>query len=137
MKTLILSLSILAISLTGFGQDLRNHDVSLEGKKWSKISPSQMTDTVNLNQTGNEQWEYLMFYSNVQDENVIDSIISSQTDIFGLIATFGKPEIDISSMSATDIIEPLSGFYYSIQKNRYPEDSTVVIEVIYPRRDAY
>lgn len=128
MKNLI-ALTFIILSNIGFSQ-FHNHNVTLMlNESFIEVTPLQMIDSVNLNQNGENQWEYLRFNLNHNDVHDISDVIETCKSINCIIANFGDIELDISVMSATDNIIPLSGFYYSIDKEN------LAIEFIYPRRD--
>ena len=129
MKNIITILAVIIFSTTGFCQ-FHNHNVTLTSSElFIEITLLQMIDSVNLNQTGGNQWEYLRFGIKGTDVHDTQNKVNRCKSINDIINTFGEISLDISVMSATDNIIPLSGFYYSIDKER------LILEIIYPRRD--
>ena len=131
MKNVIaIIIALISISDYGLSQGLRNHDIDLNGARFTEISPAQMTDSVNLNQVDEMQWEFIQFNVTSDKLSSISSDIANCNSIRNIISTFGKIQLDISIMSYNDATTTIGGFYYAID----PVKLTVCF--IYPRTDA-
>jgi len=129
MKNLISILTLILISNYVLSQGFRDHDLDLNGEKFTEISPDHMTDTVNMKQGGGMQWEYIEFNIDDNQANSIRNHIDDCKSIRNIISKFGAIKLDISIMSYSDNITTIRGFYYAIDNIK----STVGF--IYPRTD--
>jgi hypothetical protein len=122
-----------SISLGAFSQ-IPDHSVKLNtGESFTKISYKQIIDSVNLNQTGPEQFEYLEIDLTQEEFNQVDNFMKGCSSIQPIINKFGSPVFDMTVGSNSNIIRPISGFYYSVENIKRANDSKLRICVIYPR----
>ena len=70
-----------------------------EDQGYIELSRSQITDSVNLNQTGPEQWIYKEY--RIQDERIakVQELIVSATTDQNMDSYFGTPELVIRVLS--------------------------------------
>lgn len=100
-----------------------------------KLSQMQLVDSVNMNQKGPEQFEYFEMKLSEQELVGIDKFMENCRDIQSIINKFGSVSIDIIVASNSDIIQPISGFYYAVEYIKLPNGTQPNLLVIYPRCD--
>lgn len=85
-----------------------------EVQGYKELSRSQITDSVNLNQTGPEQWIYKEY--RIEDERIAKTqeLIVSSTTEQNMDSYFGTPVLVISVLSNSNKIRELSGHYYAL-----------------------
>lgn len=135
MKTLAAILILLVLSIKAFSQSPDYSIVLDSSESFIKISGKQLIDSVNLNQTGPEQFEYFEIYLTSNEAKSVDSFIKNCKSIQSIIDKYGKVEMDITMGSNSDIIRPLSGFYYTIDTIKLFSGDQLALKVIYPRKD--
>lgn len=135
MKKLAAILILLFLSIKAFSQSPDYSIVLDSSESFVKISGKQLIDSVNLNQTGPEQFEYFEIYLTSDEAKSVDSFIKKCKSIQSIIDKYGKVEMDITMGSNSDIIRPLSGFYYAIDNVKLFSGDQLTLMVIYPRRD--
>ena len=135
MKKLAAILILLVLSIKAFSQSPDYSIVLDSSESFVKISEKQLIDSVNLNQTGPEQFEYFEIYLTSDEAKSIDSFIKNCKSIQSIIDKYGKVEMDITMGSNSDIIRPLSGFYYTIGTIKLFSGDQLALKVIYPRKD--
>jgi hypothetical protein len=135
MKNLVISLVLLILSITSFSQS-PDYSITLgANESFVKISGSQMTDSVNLNQTGPEQFEYFEIRLTSKDLSNLDAFMKNCKSIQSILNKYGKVRLDITTGTHGDIIRPLSGFYYAVDYVKLYSGNQLTLMVIYPRRD--
>ena len=135
MKKLAAILILLVLSIKAFSQSPDYSIVLDSSESFVKISGKQLIDSVNLNQTGPEQFEYFEIYLTSNEAKSVDSFIKNCKSIQSIIDKYGKVEMDITMGSNSDVIKPLSGFYYAIDNVKLFSGDQLTLMVIYPRRD--
>jgi hypothetical protein len=135
MKLVAIILVVLSISTMSFSQS-PDYSVVLNGNQtFIKLSRKQITDTLNLNQTGPEQFEFCEIHLTSDEAKEVDSFMNSCKSIQSIIEKFGKVEFDVSMGSSNNVIEPLSGFYYSVENIKTNSGYQLTLAIIYPRVD--
>lgn len=131
MKTIAIAFFVCVFTTLSFSQE-SDHTVSLKpSEKFIKLDYSQIIDSVNLNQEGSEQFE---FFEIIISENVlssVDSFMSNCHSIQEVINKYGAVGLDIIVASNSEKIQPLSGFYYNVNKSY----GKLRLSVLYPRSD--
>jgi hypothetical protein len=135
MKRIAIVLVVLLISTICFSQS-PDYSVVLNGNQtFIKLSRKQITDSLNLNQTGPEQFEFCEIYLTSDEAKDVDSFMNNCKSIQSIIEKYGSVEFDVTVASNSDIIEPLSGFYYSIEKINTNAGFPFTLTILYPRMD--
>lgn len=138
MKKLPIYVLLNLILFQAYSQLSPNYSISLSlTEQFKKITPKQIVDSLNLNQTGPEQLEYFEIKITKKDSIEVDQFMKSCRSIESIISRFGSPSIDIVLGSNSDLIRTLSGFYYSIGYfGGMPKDD-LRLTVIYPRKESF
>ena len=135
MKNLVTLLVLLVLSVTSFSQS-PDYSITLNSNEsFVKVSKSQIIDSVNLNQTGPEQFEYFEIHLTSKEASSVDSFMKNCKSIQSILDKYGRVEIDVTMGSNSDVIKPLSGFYYAIDNVKLFSGDQLTLMVIYPRRD--
>ncbi len=131
MKTVTIALFICVFTTNGFSQE-SDHSVSLIGAdKFIKLAYSQIVDSVNLNQMGPEQFEFFEIVIDRSSINSIDSFMKNCKSVQEVIHRYGSVGMDIIVASNSDVIRPISGFYYNVS-DTYGKTR---LSILYPRTD--
>jgi hypothetical protein len=135
MKKVTSFFIILVLAKSVFSQ-APNYSITLNSfESFTKITKPQMTDTINLNQTGPEQFEYFEIHITSTEAANIDKFMKTCKSIQSILDKYGRVKLDITMGSNSDIIQPLSGFYYAVEKSKnFPQEKSTLM-VIYPRKD--
>jgi hypothetical protein len=113
-----------------------DYGVSLQpNEKFIKISRNQIIDSVNKNQSGPEQFEYFEISLSESEKLHVETFMSNCREIQSILNKFGNIEIDVTMASNSDLIRPLSGFYYAVGYNQTTDGQKLTLYVIYPRKD--
>lgn len=99
------------------------------------LTKNQLVDSVNLNQTGPEQFEYFEIKLSETDTLNAYTFMSQCRSIASIIERFGTPSIDICTWSNSDLKRPISGYYFAIGSIELLSGPQCVLKVIYPRFD--
>jgi hypothetical protein len=135
MKKIAIILVLSTISILSFSQS-PDYSVTLtSSQSFSKLSRKQITDSLNLNQTGPEQFEYSEIYLTSSESNSVDSFMKNCKSIQSIIDKYGRIEFDVTMGSNSNIIKPLSGFYYSVENIKTTSGYQLTLTIIYPRID--
>ena len=135
MKNLIVLLTSLVLSITAFSQS-PDYSITLSSNdSFVRLSKSQMIDSVNLNQTGPEQFEYFEIYLTPDEASNVDSFMKNCKSIQSILDEYGNVEFDVTIGSNSNVIRPLSGFYYAIDDTVFFSGDQLNLMVIYPRKD--
>ena len=135
MKKLVILLVLLVLAVKAFSQT-PDYSITLDSKEsFVKIPRKQIIDSVNLNQTGPEQFEYVEIYLTQTEASSIDSFMKGCKSIQSILDNYGKVEFDVTMGSNSDMIRPLSGFYYSVENVKNAGGDQLTLMVIYPRTD--
>jgi hypothetical protein len=135
MKSLALVV-LLFVSNTIFSQN-SNHGVKLNEKEsFEKISISQIVDSVNINQNGTDQFEYLEIVISQSDIDDVDKFMKNCKSVGEIIKQFGEVNLDIVVMPTnSNKIHTLSGFYYSVSFTGALNIERPTLSILYPRTD--
>jgi hypothetical protein len=135
MKKVAILLILLVLSAKTFSQT-PDYSITLSpNESFVKISRSQIVDSVNLNQTGPEQFEYFEIHLTLSEAASIDSFMKNCKSIQSILNKYGRVEFDVTMGSNSDVIRPLSGFYYAVENVKLLSGDQLTLMVIYPRRD--
>jgi hypothetical protein len=136
MKKLALVLAlVLALAAKAFSQ-VPDYSVTLDSNEsFVKIPRKQIIDSVNLNQIGPEQFEYFEIYLDRKEIITVDNFMENCKSIQRIIDKYGRVEFDVTMGSNSDLIKPLSGFYYSVENVKNLVGYQLTLMVIYPRVD--
>jgi hypothetical protein len=116
----------------------QNPDYSITlspNESFIKISRAQIIDSVNLNQTGPEQFEYFEIHLTSNEAARVDSFMQSCKSIQSILSKYGRVEFDVTMGSNSNVIRPISGFYYAVENVKLLSGDQLTLMVIYPRRD--
>jgi hypothetical protein len=131
MKTIAIAFFVSLFTVFGFSQEA-NHSITLhQSEHFIKLTYSQIVDSVNLNQSGPEQFE---FFEIIIDNSVVKSVdyfMSICRSIPEVINQYGEVGMDIVIASNSNIIRPISGFYYNVS-DTYGKTR---LSILYPRYD--
>jgi hypothetical protein len=134
MKTyLFLLLAVFPIrelfSQTDYSITLKEHE------HFVQLPKKQLVDSVNLNQTGPEQFEY--FEVDLKESDTLDiyRFMNSCKKIEAIIDRYGSPGIDVCMWSNSNIKRPISGYYYAVGYIDSNGGKQLVLKVLYPRFD--
>jgi hypothetical protein len=135
MKKVAIILVLLVLSSKTFSQ-FPDHSITLSpNESFTKITCAQILDSLNLNQTGPEQFEYFEIRLALNKKASLNTFMKNCRSIQSILNKYGEPYIDITSGSNSDIIRPLSGFYYAIGPDKFSAGDKIILTVIYPRTD--
>ena len=135
MKRVAIFLVFLTMSTLTFSQSPDYSVVLNTNESFIKISRQQIADSVNLNQKGPEQFELGEIYLSKDEEKTVDLFMKNCKSIQSIIEKYGKVEFDITMGSNSDIIEPLYGFYYSVENVKTNTGFQSTLTILYPRKD--
>ena len=135
MKRVAIILVLLSISTMSLSQSPDYSVVLNSNQTFIKLPRKQIADSVNLNQTGPEQFELGEIYLTNDEEKTVDLFMKNCKSIQSIIEKYGSVEFDVTVASNSDIIEPLSGFYYSIEKVKTNAGFPFTLTILYPRTD--
>ncbi len=140
MKKLAAIIIILVFSTPVFSQLVwPEHNVSLENNQsFVKLPTSQFFDTVNTiyNESSYIQFESFDVWITKSDLKKIDSFMKDCKSINSIISTYGKVRLDLCKASnKSDIIVPLSGFYWTVDTSTTIDNGKYVLSIAYPRTD--
>jgi hypothetical protein len=135
MKRVAIFLVFLTMSTLTFSQSPDYSVVLNTNESFIKISRQQIADSVNLNQKGPEQFELGEIYLSKDEEKTVDLFMKNCKSIQSIIEKYGKVEFDVSMRSSNNVIEPLSGFYYSVENIKTNSGYQLTLAFIYPRVD--
>ena len=116
-----------------FGVLSQTSDYSIklkDGESFEKILYKQIVDSVNMNQTGKEHFQYFEINLTPDEFTQADSFMKNCKSIQLIINKYGSPEFNYIFGEEG---QPISGFYYSIENIKRINDSKLRICVIYPR----
>lgn len=131
MKTIAIAFFVSVFTAISFSQE-SNHSVSLIGSnKFIKLPYSQIVDSVNLNQVGPEQFEFFEIVIDKSEVTSIDRFMKNCRSIQAIINQYGSVGLDIIVASNSEVIRPISGFYYSVG-DTYGKTR---LSILYPRFD--
>jgi len=131
MKTITIALFVCVFTTLGFSQE-SNYSVSLKpSERFIKLKYSQITDSVNLNQVGPEQFEFLEIIIDNSVVNSIDPFMAKCRSIQDIINKYGTTCLDITIASNSETIRPISGFYYNVETTF----GRLRLSILYPRTD--
>lgn len=135
MKKVAIILVLLVLSTKTFSQT-PDYSISLgPNESFIKITGAQILDSLNLNQTGPEQFEYFEIRLALNEKAHLDTFMKKCRSIQSILNKYGEPYIDITMGSNSEIIRPLSGFYYAIGPDKFSTGNKIILTVIYPRTD--
>jgi len=135
MKKLAIILILLVLATNAFSQN-PDYSITLDSKEsFIKIPRKQIIDSVNLNQTGPEQFEYFEIYLTSDESTSVDPFMKNCKSIQSILNKYGRVEFDVTMGSNSDLIRPLSGFYYSVENVKNTVGHQLTLMVIYPRND--
>jgi hypothetical protein len=131
MKTIAISFFVCMFATISFSQE-SDHSISLiESEEFIKLSYSQIVDSVNLNQSGPEQFEFFEIVIDASVVNSIDSFMKNCRSVQEVINQYGSVGMDIIVASNSEVIRPISGFYYNVS-DTYGKTR---LSILYPRSD--
>ncbi len=135
MKKLVIILIILVVAVKAFSQS-PDYTISLSSSEsFIKLPRKQIIDSVNLNQVGPEQFEYIEIYLTPSEMASVDSFMKGCKSIQSIIDKYGRVEFDVTMGSNSNLIRPISGFYYSAENVQNAGGDQLTLMVIYPRTD--
>ena len=131
MKTIAIAFFVSVFTVISFSQE-SDHTVSLIGSdRFIKLPYSQIVDSVNLNQVGPEQFEFFEIVIDKSDSPSIDLFMKNCRSIHSIINQYGSVGMDIIVASNSEVIRPISGFYYNVS-DTYGKTR---LSILYPRSD--
>ena len=131
MKTIAIAFFVSVFTVISFSQE-SDHTVSLIGSdRFIKLPYSQIVDSVNLNQVGPEQFEFFEIVIDKSDVLSIDLFMKNCRSIHSIINQYGSVGMDIIVASNSEVIRPISGFYYNVSDTY----SKTRLSILYPRSD--
>ena len=131
MKTIAIAFFVSVFTVISFSQE-SDHTVSLFGSdRFIKLPYSQIVDSVNLNQVGPEQFEFFEIVIDKSDAPSIDLFMKNCRSIHSIINQYGSVGMDIIVASNSEVIRPISGFYYNVS-DTYGKTR---LSILYPRSD--
>ena len=131
MKTIAIAFFVSVFTVISFSQE-SDHTVSLIGSdRFIKLPYSQIVDSVNLNQVGPEQFEFFEIVIDKSDAPSIDLFMKNCRSIHSIINQYGSVGMDIIVASNSEVIRPISGFYYNVS-DTYGKTR---LSILYPRSD--
>ena len=137
MKKLTAILIVLVLASKAFSQ---TYDYSITlgpNESFIKLKMDQIVDSLNMNQTGPEEFQYLEIRIKQEQIQGIDSFMKSCKSIQSILNKYGRPWFDVVLGSNSDIIRrPLSGFYYSFGEDKY-ERGKFNLVIAYPRYNPF
>ena len=129
-------MALLAYNQVNGQLSINDYSITLgQNEQFVKISRKQIIDSVNMNQRGPEQFEYLEISLSKNELPQVEPFMRNCRDIQSIIDKFGRIEMDITVGSNSEIIRPLSGFYYAIGYNESSYNHKPTLFVIYPLYD--
>jgi hypothetical protein len=131
MKTIAIAFFVSVFTVISFSQE-SDHTVSLIGSdQFIKLPYSQIVDSVNLNQVGPEQFEFFEIVIDKSDAPSIDLFMKNCRSIHSIINQYGSVGMDLIVASNSEVIRPISGFYYNVS-DTYGKTR---LSILYPRFD--
>lgn len=131
MKTIAIAFFVSVFTVISFSQE-SDHTVSLIGSdRFIKLPYSQIVDSVNLNQVGPEQFEFFEIVIDKSDAPSIDLFMKNCRSIHSIINQYGSVGMDLIVASNSEVIRPISGFYYNVS-DTYGKTR---LSILYPRFD--
>lgn len=135
MKNLLIIAHITLVVLPCFAQK-SDYTIKLKtNQSFVKLNQKQLLDSVNMNQKGPEQFEYFEIKLMEKDLVGIELFMKNCRDIQSIINKFGSVQMDVTIGSNSDIIQPISGFYYAVGYLKLIRGQQLTLFVLYPRRD--
>lgn len=135
MKKVAILFILLVLAAKTFSQT-PDYSITLSpNESFIKISRAQIIDSVNLNQTGPEQFEYFEIHLTSNEAAHVDSFMQSCKSIQSILSKYGRVEFDVTMGSNSNVIRPISGFYYAVENVKLLSGDQLTLMVIYPRRD--
>ncbi|CAB4159398.1 hypothetical protein UFOVP699_134 [uncultured Caudovirales phage] len=124
-----------SISLGAFSQ-MPDHTITLkQDEQFVKLPRKQVVDSLNMNQVGPEQFEFIEIYLTQEEAKTVDSFMKNCKSIQPIIDKYGGAEFDLTVGSNSNKIRPISGFYYSVENVKRVNDHRLTLTIIYPRTD--
>jgi hypothetical protein len=135
MKKVAILLILSVLAAKAFSQS-PDYSIKLNSNEsFVKIPRKQIIDSVNLNQTGPEQFEYIEIHLTQSESETVDAFMKKCKSIQSIIDKYGRVEMDVAMGSNSELIRPLSGFYYSVENVKNSSSNQLTLMVIYPRED--
>jgi hypothetical protein len=135
MKNLLI-IAYMSLGLLPIYAQNTDFSVTLKtNQSFVKLNQKQLVDSVNMNQKGPEQFEYFEIKLTEKELVEIDLFMENCRDIQSIINKFGRVEMDITIGSNSDLIQPISGFYYAVGYLKLINGQQLTLFVLYPRRD--
>ncbi len=135
MKNLLIIGHITLVLLPCFAQK-SDYSIKLKtNQSFVKLNQKQLVDSVNMNQIGPEQFEYFEIKLTEKELVGIELFMENCRDIQSIINKFGRVEMDITIGSNSDLIQPISGFYYAVGYLKLIRGQQLTLFVLYPRPD--
>jgi hypothetical protein len=132
MKKLIAILIVLVLATKSFSQT-HDHSITLgPTESFIKLNMNQIIDSLNMNQTGPEVFQWLEIRIKPDQISSIDSFMKECKSVQSILNKYGKPRFDVVFESNSNIKRPLSGFYYAFGEDEY-EKGKFNLVVAYPR----
>jgi len=136
-KLFVISITVLSV-FTCVGQF--KHDIQLPtNKKFKKIGYWSLIDSLNLNQNGKVQLEWMEFHVSAAAMNNMDLFMGTVDNVTDIVNQFGSASSDIVIGASGKQFRALSGFYYcvvipsTISKSDLRKDP--ILFIAYPRTD--
>jgi hypothetical protein len=129
MKKLIAILIVLVLATKSFSQT-SDYDYTVTlgpTESFIKLSSSQIVDTLSMNQTGPEEFRYFRIHINKEQVSGVDLFMKECKSTASILNKYGRTCFDVVFESNSDIIRPLSGFYYAIDEDKYEKGKFYLI----------
>lgn len=137
MKKLTAILIVLLLASITFSQ---TYDYSITlgpNEAFIKLKTDQIVDSLNMNQTGPEEFQYLEIRIKQEQITGIDSFMKECKSIQSILNKYGRPWFDVVLGSNSDTIRrPLSGFYYAFGEDKYSKGEFNLV-IAYPRYNPF